>query len=460
MSSRRFFGLTTPRIRMQALPGEVRKLAPPDRVRLPFTVPGQPALTPAVAVGAQVRLGQTLAATPSGTAVHATVAGEVLRIGMMHATDGREVQGIDIVAAGPQEWIETRVLGSLAEASWEQLSDTLVGLGAASPWKPKAIQERMGAAELQPIHTVVIVGAEREPGLAVQRHYLTEGRQDLLESLTVIRRLAGDEARILMLVPRSLGSAAADFPGIEVQTVSESYPACHWHLLLARVAGARNTTIPKAREAGYLVMSAEEAALAGRSLREGLPRTTKLVTVAGKGLAAPVTVETVLGTPIEHLLRELGVEVVAGDRVVLGGRWLGHAQFDLKAPVTRGTDGLWVLPADEVTRLGDNPCINCGRCTSACPVRIQVGLVARYAEFGHMQEAYALGAHACIECGLCAFVCPARRPLLQYMRFAILKHEDCQVRDLEGDEECLDCKLPTAHDLPSAPRADSWTDLR
>jgi len=458
VSSQRLFGLATARIVSHATNGAVRALPAPDRVRIPLTVPGQPLLAPAVAVGERVKAGQPLAMTPSRTAVHATVSGQITRLGLMHGPDGREIQGIEILASDQQEWVKAHGIESLGEASWEELTDTLVGLGAASPWKPKAIAETREPGEERAIHTVVIIGSEREPGLAVQRTYLAQRRPDLIDSLKAVRTLTGGSARILLLVPASLrDEVARDFGDIEIRPVSERYPDNHWRLLVAHVAGVRNTTIPKAREAGIMVMSAEEAALAGRSLREGLPRTTKLVTVMGKGLTEPVVVETVLGTPIEHVLKELKIEVTAGDRVILGGCWQGHAQYDLGAPITRSTDGLVILPAAEVVKTAENPCINCGRCTSICPVRIQVSLVARYAEFGQMAEAYALGAHACIECGLCTYVCPAQRPLQQYVRFAILKHEDCQVREAEGDEEVLDCKLPSAHDLPSAPRAESWT---
>ncbi len=461
MSSQRLFGLAKPRIAQRTPVGEVRRLSPPDRVRIPLTVPGQPPLAAAVSVGEQVKLGQAVAVTPSMTAVHATVAGEVTLIGMMHAPDGREIQGIEIVAADQQEWVKAHGLDDVGEASWDELTDTLVGLGAASPWKPKAIQETMDPAEQRPIHTVVIIGVDREPDLTVQQRYLNEYRADLIGSLKAVRTLAGGAARIVLLVPESVrDEMAGTVEGVEVQPVTARYPANHWRLLLGRVAGVGNATVASARAAGIMVMSAEEAALAGRSLREGLPRTVKLVTVMGKALSQPVTVETVLGAPMEHLLKELQVDVAEGDRVLLGGRLQGYAQYDLKAPVTHSTDAVVVIPADEVVHLTENPCINCGRCTSVCPVKIQVGTAARFAEFGLMEEAYSAGAYACIECGLCGYVCPAHRPLLQYVRFAILKHEDCIVRTEEGDEECLDCKLPSDHDLPSAPRAASWTEER
>jgi electron transport complex protein RnfC len=97
---------------------------------------------------------------------------------------------------------------------------------------------------------------------------------------------------------------------------------------------------------------------------------------------------------------------------------MGYAQPDLDAPITRETDGVTVIPSNEVVPFSDAPCINCGRCVEVCPVFIPVNLVGRYAEFGFFEKAVSMGSGACVECGLCAYVCPSRRPLVQYMRFA------------------------------------------
>jgi electron transport complex protein RnfC len=285
----------------------------------------------------------------------------------------------------------------------------------------------MAPAERVPYHTIVIMAIEREPGLAVQRRILTERRSELAESIEALRRLAGT-ARIVLVIPESSAADLAEsFPGIEIRPVSNRYPANHWRLVLAQIAGKGNISIPAAREEGILFITAETIAYAGGALKKGLPRMEKLVTVTGKGLEKPVTVSVRLGTPIQHVLGELAIEVAEGDRVLLGGYWQGHAQCDLEAPITLGTDGLTVIPGAQVTQLQEEPCINCGRCVTACPVRIQVNIVGRLAEFGFAEEAYAAGASACIECGLCAYVCPAQRPLLQYMRFGISGNQQALV---------------------------------
>ena len=96
----------------------------------------------------------------------------------------------------------------------------------------------------------------------------------------------------------------------------------------------------------------------------------------------------------------------------------GLAQFDSGVPLTHA-DGVYLMSADRVPVEANDPCINCGRCTRACPASIQVHLVNRIAESGRPLEARPYHPEACHQCGLCAYVCPSRRSLVQLMRQCI-----------------------------------------
>ncbi len=432
MRKGRFFGFMKPRVATCEWDGEVRTLTPPERVMIPLSRPGREQLQPIVKVGHKVRSGQPVAAAPSGHAVHATITGEVTRIDPTFTPDGQEIPGIEILCSGKDDWMEPVAIEDLRAASREQIIEGLAHLGFDGPWKPDALLAQAPSEQRLPVRTVVIMALEREPGLSVQSRFLREYAGDLAESINAMRRLAAD-ARILLVVPQSLQDSAAEkFPGVEIRGVTDRYPQNHWRVVLAHIAGTGNLTIPAAREAGILMLTAENAAFAGASLKRGLPRFEKLLTVAGKGLQGPVTVSTRLGTPIGHVLEQLDIVVEDGDRVLLGAHWQGHAQFDMQAPVTLGTDGLTVIPAESIVHLQEHACTNCGSCVRVCPVSIQVNLVARLAEFGFGEEAYENGAKACIECGICAYVCPVRRPLVQYMRFGVISHQKTL---LEKEEE-------------------------
>jgi electron transport complex protein RnfC len=97
---------------------------------------------------------------------------------------------------------------------------------------------------------------------------------------------------------------------------------------------------------------------------------------------------------------------------------MGVSQYSLETSVTKGTSGIVVLARDEVAQFVNDPCIRCGRCVRACPMRLNPSLLSQFAErldFDQTAEHHVLD---CIECGCCAYVCPARRPMVHHFRRA------------------------------------------
>ena len=71
----------------------------------------------------------------------------------------------------------------------------------------------------------------------------------------------------------------------------------------------------------------------------------------------------------------------------------------------------------DLTLFEDEPCINCGRCVQACPMRLFPNELSRACEYGRFEEAEGKDLTRCIECGICSYVCPVRRPMVHLMRF-------------------------------------------
>ncbi len=420
MSTKRFFGLVKPRISMDSPTGTPRAIAPPKNIRLPLAGEGADSQAAvAVRAGQTVQGGQLLANPAGRDPVHAPLAGEVGAVGETVGAGGAKVAMLELAVSGQNAWVKAQPVEDIAAADSDALHQALAAVGIRLPWQA-------AGAELR---SILVMAIDREPGLGVQNYFLTGGLDEFKGALGLLRRLTGS-VPIKLAVPAALQGQWSGLADIEILPVAPRYPDCHWRLVLARACGVRNVTVEGARAAGHHFLTAEHLTLAFRALKSGLPRTTKLLTASGKGLAQPLLVEAPIGTPVGHLLRELDIELEDGDRVLFGGRWLGQAQYDLDAPIHLGTDGLTVVAAAEAVPLTDNPCIHCGRCVAVCPVKIQVGVVARYAEFALVAEAYGLGASACIECGCCAYVCPAQRPLVQYMRYAIEQFEKAQAAAL------------------------------
>jgi electron transport complex protein RnfC len=126
-----------------------------------------------------------------------------------------------------------------------------------------------------------------------------------------------------------------------------------------------------------------------------------------------------LGTPFSDLIDFCGGFTEQPERLVAGGPMMGRAQWDLEAPVTKGTNALLALSAKQTAHYAKTPsCIRCGRCVAACPIRLLPCELYKYARKGDMEESEKLGALACVECGCCSYVCPAQIPLVQYIGVA------------------------------------------
>ena len=90
----------------------------------------------------------------------------------------------------------------------------------------------------------------------------------------------------------------------------------------------------------------------------------------------------------------------------------------LDRPVLKDTRWIWVQPKSHVNKQRYRPCINCGACVDACPVRLMPNFLGRYCEFMRFDEAVSqFDLWTCIDCGLCAHVCPSRIPLVQWINY-------------------------------------------
>jgi len=90
---------------------------------------------------------------------------------------------------------------------------------------------------------------------------------------------------------------------------------------------------------------------------------------------------------------------------------MGFAQADLSAVATKTSSALTCFTKDVISPLQETPCINCGRCVSACPARLVPSHLADMAarkQYDKFEEHYGL---ECVNCGSCSWTCPAKRPL-------------------------------------------------
>jgi len=108
---------------------------------------------------------------------------------------------------------------------------------------------------------------------------------------------------------------------------------------------------------------------------------------------------------------------------------MGMAVPSADVPTGRGTSGILVMSREESAVFEEMPCIKCGQCVDACPMRLEPAFLHQWSEAGLWDEAEAYHAMDCIECGVCTYVCPSRRILVQAIKrakFEIIRQAPCR----------------------------------
>jgi len=253
----------------------------------------------------------------------------------------------------------------------------------------------------RPCELFIINCLNPEPGMLYTQELLAAHMPVIKAGVAFARRL-NKAPEFILALPEG---GAASIEGAGVRHVRAQYPNSLARPLIKAVTGAERTehvTLVRLHNIFQL----------GLVARSGLPLTEQVATVFGKNYLAP------LGTPVQTFLDRQGIELESGGSVILGGAMRGVAISGLRRGLRKVDDAIQFVPKGSHPELEDNPCINCGACLRACPMRLRPNMLSRYAEFGQYESCRKEQLATCIECGMCGWVCPACRPMQQHFRMA------------------------------------------
>ncbi len=387
--------------------------------------------------GDYVRPGQVVAASagPISAPVHSPVGGTVKRIVKGHVAGGTTADLIVIEAGEPA-----------APAEGDTPVDTSPML--LSPLDPRVVDgptiiERVRAAgivgqggaafptavKLSPppdkkIDWLIINGAECEPYLTRDYRLMLERTEALVEGVVLLGRPLGTGVSLGIGIENNKPDAIAKVretiarmdAGIEVFELRTKYPQGAEKMLIDAATGRQVPPGALPMEVGCVIQNVGTALAVRDAVYEGKVPTTAALTVSGLGIVEPKNLYVTIGTTIGDVIRFCGGAKPNARRVIVGGPMMGFAAYSLEAPVVKATSGILVLTDEELKAPPETPCLNCGKCSQACPVNLLPGRLARLSELGRYEDARDLGIEVCMECGTCAFTCPASKPLVQYLR--------------------------------------------
>ena len=384
---------------------------------------GAPA-TPIVKKGDRVLRGQRIAEASGYVSAHvvSTVSGTVKAIEPRLIPTGTMVNSIIIENDGLYEEV-TYSPAELTTLSKEEIRARIreggvVGMGGAG--FPTDV--KMKPKDPDKIEYVMVNGAECEPYLTSDHRRMLDEPETIIEGLSCILALF-DNARGYICIENNKPECIArmqemvkDEPRMEVKVLLTKYPQGGERNIIKAVTGREINSTMLPADVGCIVDNVDTVAAIANAVLRGKPVMSKIITVAGNGVANPKNLLVPTGTDMAELIEACGGLKEGVTKVLAGGPMMGFAMYDLHVPCIKTTAACTCLIEDPVLRDVQTACINCGKCVEACPSHVLPTRLAVLADRGDQEQFEAMDGMECCECGCCSYVCPAKRQLTQSIK--------------------------------------------
>ena len=404
----------------------IEKLPPPARVVIPMSMHIGAPCKPCVAVGDTVTVGQRVGEPVAfvSAPVHASISGKVV------AVEPRiHFSGVPVMSVVIENDFNNTICPDIHpvekpnELSAEELSEIIknagiVGMGGATFPTHVKISSGLGKVD-----TVIINASECEPYITSDHRFLLEYPEEVIGGATILARgfgvgrghigVEGHKQKTAEVLRLKIEEAKAP---VVVEVLHTRYPQGAEKQLCQSITGRQVPPGALPAAIGCAVFNTVTTAAIYRAVYTGMPVTHRVVTVSGSGVNEPKNLECPIGTPICELLDACGGVKKSTFKILMGGPMMGHAQYDMDAPIGKGTNAILAFCEDEERTVEHPACIRCGKCMSVCPMKLQPVFMYQYERAGMLQELEAANVMDCMECGACTYICPGRLHLVQAFR--------------------------------------------
>lgn len=383
---------------------------------------------PVVKKGDTVKKGQVIGESGGfvSTPVHAPTSGKIKAIEKRPSPVGADMIAAVIEPDGMDEWAEgCNVERSSRDLNIESIKGFIhdggvVGMGGAT--FPTHVKLSPPAGKK--MDTLILNGAECEPFLTADHRVMVEKATEVLDGAELFAGVIGVKKVIIAIEKNKPDAVEVMRKGIEgrngfsVEALDVIYPQGAEKQLIFALTGRKVPAGGLPMDVGVLVQNVGTAAAAYEAVRFARPLISRVVTVTGGGIKQPRNVLARVGTKFADLLEFCGGFYDDTAKLINGGPMMGIAQHSLDAAMTKGTSGLVLLRGEDVGQYVSDPCIRCGRCLEACPMKLNPSALSIFTERMRFDDAEEYNVMDCIECGCCAYVCPSRRPMVHHFRRA------------------------------------------
>ena len=268
------------------------------------------------------------------------------------------------------------------------------------------------------IDTIIINGAECEPGVSIDKALLVNQSEFILKGINTLLEVS-KATKVLIAIkdhPELYKKIKELYP-FDIFVLPAKYPVGAEKLILQKILKQK---IPFGKfpfEYGFLIHNVTTMRSLGKSLIDKTPVIERPLTLSiphknfYKNILVPV------GISVSEIFDYFKIEFDStSEKIIAGGMMMGNiASLDFN--VHKGTTSIFVIPS-KALKEHTRECINCGACVDACPLDLHpIGMEKRIKRF-RKHEDVSLTAHLteCFLCGACEYICPVRIPLVKKIK--------------------------------------------
>lgn len=404
-------------------------MPPPDRVVIPMQQHIGAPCNPTVKKGDKVYVGTVIGDSEEfvSAPIHSSVSGTVEKIDSIMLPSGKTVKTVVIVSDALMETdpsikpvtVETRE--QLIKAARDS---GLVGLGGAG--FPAHV--KLNFKPESGVDTLIINAAECEPYITSDYRECMENTENILEGIYLIKNIMGFKRVVIGVEdnkPKAIealfkiAADQRDFDNsVRLMELKSRYPQGAEKVLIYSATGRELPFGRLPADVGCVVMNITSVSYLNKYIKTGMPLVSRIVTVDGGAVMKPQNVKAPIGTSINDIVEFCGGFRTSPRKVIFGGPMMGVSASDTSLPITKQNNAILVFNRKETRMLAEKPCIRCGRCAAACPMKLRPLDIEPALRIGDLDRVKELYAEYCMECGCCSYSCPSKRHLTQVLKLA------------------------------------------
>jgi Na+-translocating ferredoxin:NAD+ oxidoreductase subunit C len=387
------------------------------------------ACAPIVSKGYIVKKGQCIADGNKNRSVpiHAPVSGVIADIGLYRDPVAGMSKSIIIDNDGKDEWLEGRLIfRDYKDLDAASIVDIIrecgvVGMGGAA----FPAHKKLSPPANKPVDLLVVNGAECEPYLTSDYRVMLEYPEDVISGCLISMKtvnakycrigIEDNKKDAIVLMQKH----AAVHKNITIIPLPSVYPQGGEKMLVKAISNREVSSGKLPMDAGCVVINVSTMKAIADAVGKNIPLIERIVTVSGSSITCPKNIRARIGTGFNDAIAFCGGLKRLASTIIMGGPMMGFAQTDAGVPIVKACSGILAFSEHNVGAAVERPCIRCGRCRDACPMRLRPNMLSILSERNKYKTAlleYDL--LDCIECGCCAYVCPAKRNIVQHVRKA------------------------------------------